>query len=113
MSRVLAEHDDVSGAVFVAHGGYVFSRAGDSFAVAFGAEGDTATSPELIVNMGRCPHTALAAYARYVAESLEVGDQFQTTQNMFFTSTGLDLLKQRTADDIATLRREMTRRDWG
>jgi hypothetical protein len=35
MSRVLEEHDEASGAVFVAHGGYVFSRAGDSFAVAF------------------------------------------------------------------------------
>ena len=40
MDAALRAHDEVLGSVFVRHGGRVFSRAGDSFAVAFSSPSD-------------------------------------------------------------------------
>lgn len=83
-----------------------------ALAVLIDGEGDTARSRDMIVNMGRCRHSSLAAYARHVAERLEVGNESQATHDMFFTNTGLDIIKQRAGADVETLRGEMTLRGW-
>lgn len=94
--------------------GRVVQQATDSLlllAVLADAEGDTATARELVADMGLCRHIELVAYARFFANRLAVGAQFEASQALLVSDLG-DAVKRRASNDIGTLQRELVRRAW-
>jgi hypothetical protein len=73
------------------------------------AEGDLATAKRLIGNFGICRHSELHGYVLQLAAELGVEAEYRATRVRLITGDGV---RGRSAEDVETLRQEMTRRDW-
>ncbi len=75
------------------------------------AEQEEGAAREFLLGMGLCRTLELSAYARHLAETLGVREEFDRSQREILAAPD-ELVGRAAAADIATLQQEMQRRDW-
>ncbi len=95
--------------------GRVLYQATDSLlvlAALFEAENQPDAARELLLGMGIMQQGALIAYGRHLARRLGIGAEYEANEVALRSDPTGKLIKQRAAEDLEALRRELARRGW-